>query len=292
MSKCLETTDSSGNRAVMPKRNDPCPCGSGRKYKKCCERVHERGQNRYEIMKNIAYLSAIGRRRETFCVEMAHRLQIYHREAAAFLQKQAASLGRPLTCHKRCSLCCTQYVWTTLSEADAIVYYLYRNPDVLSFFITRYQVWKTWPGRREADQAVCLTFSGWNDSALFERALNLYNSLENPCPFLKDGECAIYPVRPLACGSIGSISPASYCRGSSDEHPFYGFAPVLDFRGPAYLWEHDLQTVGGMPQMVNRLLTGGFIYIMDAVGSERLVREVWSDPALRRVLSKYRRPAL
>lgn len=22
--------------SLMPGRNDPCPCGSGRKYKKCC----------------------------------------------------------------------------------------------------------------------------------------------------------------------------------------------------------------------------------------------------------------
>ena len=26
---------------VKTKRNDPCPCGSGRKYKKCCLRNHE-----------------------------------------------------------------------------------------------------------------------------------------------------------------------------------------------------------------------------------------------------------
>ena len=23
-------------RAATPERNDPCPCGSGKKYKKCC----------------------------------------------------------------------------------------------------------------------------------------------------------------------------------------------------------------------------------------------------------------
>ncbi|MBO4251054.1 MAG: SEC-C domain-containing protein [Clostridia bacterium] len=22
--------------AIAPKRNDPCPCGSGKKYKNCC----------------------------------------------------------------------------------------------------------------------------------------------------------------------------------------------------------------------------------------------------------------
>ncbi|HXK94534.1 MAG TPA: SEC-C metal-binding domain-containing protein, partial [bacterium] len=26
------------SRAGSPGRNDPCPCGSGKKYKKCCGR--------------------------------------------------------------------------------------------------------------------------------------------------------------------------------------------------------------------------------------------------------------
>ena len=28
----------SGNKSVKTRRNDPCPCGSGKKYKKCCGR--------------------------------------------------------------------------------------------------------------------------------------------------------------------------------------------------------------------------------------------------------------
>ena len=35
-----ETSDNQGNEPVVKKqkvgRNDPCPCGSGKKYKKCC----------------------------------------------------------------------------------------------------------------------------------------------------------------------------------------------------------------------------------------------------------------
>jgi len=27
-----------GNRVLKPRRNEPCPCGSGKKYKKCCRR--------------------------------------------------------------------------------------------------------------------------------------------------------------------------------------------------------------------------------------------------------------
>jgi SEC-C motif len=32
------------NRAVSTGRNDPCLCGSGKKYKKCCLKTHEMGE--------------------------------------------------------------------------------------------------------------------------------------------------------------------------------------------------------------------------------------------------------
>jgi hypothetical protein len=50
--------------------------------------------------------------------------------------------------------------------------------------------------------------------------------------------------------------------------------------------------VAGMPQMVNRLLSGGYIYLLDILGSEALREEVWSDPVLRGVLSRYTTPTV
>jgi SEC-C motif-containing protein len=32
-------------RGAKAGRNDPCPCGSGKKYKRCCEATQRRGQN-------------------------------------------------------------------------------------------------------------------------------------------------------------------------------------------------------------------------------------------------------
>ncbi|MGD9857709.1 MAG: SEC-C metal-binding domain-containing protein [Planctomycetaceae bacterium] len=32
----MQTIDPIRNREVKVGRNDPCPCGSGKKYKKCC----------------------------------------------------------------------------------------------------------------------------------------------------------------------------------------------------------------------------------------------------------------
>jgi hypothetical protein len=38
-----ETRRRRQNAAKRPSRNDPCPCGSGKKYKRCCGRAHESG---------------------------------------------------------------------------------------------------------------------------------------------------------------------------------------------------------------------------------------------------------
>jgi len=207
-------TVASRARALRPGRNDPCPCGSGIKYKKCCGRAQE-NENHYEVMKRIAYVSDVGRRREAFCLDMTERMQAYHREAMACLEEKARSLGLIPTCRKGCPHCCSQYIFTSLQEAEAIVYYLYRNPETFDLFVSRYQTWKTWPGRAAADHAVNRAFAS-NQDAPFEEALQVYLGLENPCPFLAEDTCAIYPVRPISCASIASFSPASCCRASSE----------------------------------------------------------------------------
>ena len=272
-----------------PGRNEACPCGSGVKFKRCCGRTQD-SENRYDVMKRIAYVSDIGRKREAFCAAMERRMQTYHQEALACLEDQAQSLGRHLICGKGCSYCCSQYIWTSLQEAEAIVHYLYRHPEALDVFVSHYQTWKTWPGRREADQRVGLTFVNLGENLPFEEALKACHGLENPCPFLKGNACSIYPVRPYACGSIGSISPASYCRGSSPDGPVYVYYQMSLSDRPPYLGQHELHLVGGMPQMVNRLLTGGYIYLLDVLDDEELRKEVWSEPVLRSALSNYATP--
>ncbi|GAG14309.1 unnamed protein product, partial [marine sediment metagenome] len=56
-------------------RNDPCPCGSGKKYKKCCgattSAVSVAGRKTRDYIalnKDIAYKGKIGKMREEFCV--------------------------------------------------------------------------------------------------------------------------------------------------------------------------------------------------------------------------------
>src|ERR1700686_4480528 len=63
-------------RSEKPGRNDPCPCGADRKYKKCCERVEgERrlGPRQYEHLsiKNIV-LEEIRSFKEIFGVKLTN----------------------------------------------------------------------------------------------------------------------------------------------------------------------------------------------------------------------------
>jgi len=268
-------------------RNDACPCGSGKKYKKCCG-ADDDCDSHYEIMKRIAYQSDIGRRREAFCLEMRCLMQAHHYEALICLQDTARSVGRQLTCEKGCSSCCTQYVMTSIQEAEAIVHYLYHTQEALSVFLSQYQTWKSWPGRPDADEAVCAAFINKDNNLPWKTALRAYNRLENPCPFLTDNCCSIYPVRPFACAGWGSTSPASHCRSSSPDDPDCMEVPLRESDYPLYLG-YKVLTVGGMPQMVNRILSRGYLYLLDLLGIEDLKREVWSDPLLRGVLTRYQR---
>ncbi|MGR8929902.1 MAG: YkgJ family cysteine cluster protein [Gammaproteobacteria bacterium] len=85
-----------------------------------------------------------------------------------------------IACHKGCATCCTLRVTATA-------------PEVL--LIERFLRWAKFPGRElnlakrleKANQATC----GLGE---MERV-----QLRKRCPFIEQGVCMIYPVRPLAC---------------------------------------------------------------------------------------------
>ncbi len=53
-------------------RNDRCPCGSGKKYKKCCGSVEDvinigKAADSIRFNRQIAYIGAVGHKKEAFC---------------------------------------------------------------------------------------------------------------------------------------------------------------------------------------------------------------------------------
>jgi Fe-S-cluster containining protein len=95
--------------------------------------------------------------------------------------------------------------------------------------------------------------------------LDDYARLGAPCPFLEDGACVIYEVRPICCASHLSISPPERCREGSAEQPLICEATpdAEGLRELALLGEPALALhQETLPALVFRLLTEGFPEVM------------------------------
>jgi Fe-S-cluster containining protein len=208
-------------------RNSPCPCGSGRKYKFCCSpsAINLLG-DRVELFKlnrDIAYIGGSGIQRKNFCTGyMSKKQEIF--EELDRRQNDIAASGA-ITCGSGCTHCCILMVGATIQEAELIVYYIYRNEELLNYFIDIYPVWIS--KLKEVDNLLREQAKRNNASAkgkfkeeprydcnyMLSASLSLRwrYSLENRavfaeqklyCPFLREGICSIYEVRPFYCAGM------------------------------------------------------------------------------------------
>jgi Fe-S-cluster containining protein len=277
-------------------RNDPCPCGSGKKYKHCCgavaDLIHfDKALDSVHFNAKIAYLGTIGRKRHVFCIKyIQHKKKLI--EPISSKQIQAVqSQGKTVSCHKGCCYCCDEIFSISIQEAEAIVYYLYQHQNTLNAFIQAFPRWLA-QARKHEDifmrrQQVAtkgldgqISFANMVD-ALGKEAAS-YWKLHIHCPFLNDSECLIYEVRPWACASLFSTTPTEWCNPSSIHEPSIYWTklpttPDLPF------W--DARIAGhyqsNMPDMVYRLLTESIKFLWELPGLEKLREEFLSDLELR-----------
>lgn len=102
---------------------------------------------------------------------------------------------RESSCKKGCNFCCHINVDVSEVEAELIVHYCEEK---------HIQIDKDYLLRRR--------LTPWREVPL---------SNEAACTFLKDGECGIYPVRPLACRTYFVGSEPIYCDASKYRAPAY-----------------------------------------------------------------------
>ena len=278
-------------------RNDPCPCGSGKKYKKCCgitEDSVQIGSNSIslsELMESVAfhrrtaYLGSIGRKRKEFCT----RYSAYKSKALqSIITRQAAeakSLGKTVSCRKGCSFCCDYLVAVSIQESEAIVHYLYENEAALNAFLARYPAWYNELSRHldllkrisQAAEAVNSQETVTPDMLnIARRETTAFWELHLHCPFLVNDACSIHPVRPFTCAGHYSLSPSEYCdlsRGKEAEVRVT--APEFDAMQVQF-WDERLNTryEDMLPNVVFGTLTGGFGYLSSLPGLEKLEEEV------------------
>jgi hypothetical protein len=273
-------------------RNAPCPCGSGKKYKKCCGALATRGApDITTINQLIAYRGVVGRRRESWCAGYLQFKRDNIAEVERMLREDVAAASRAITCHKGCATCCSAYVTASLQECEGIVYWLYQHPDVMRSFLTAFQVWRQKIiGIQELfnrvyalqDRAVSRPTTEEERTELLI-ALSDFMKCGVLCPFLKDGACSIYQVRPFVCAGVVSTTPSEWCLASHPRH-----AEVVLHKADAY-FENDMPyflkldrvSYGCVPVMVYTLLRGGYATLSTVPGLEGLQEEVYRDPEVR-----------
>lgn len=285
-------------------RNDPCPCGSGKKYKNCCGitgdlKIGIREPNYFEINREIAYRGKIGQRRREFCIrylEVKKEKVINMQEGQAEMAEiQKAAIG----CQKGCCYCCSHYVEATIQECEAIIYYLYEHDDVLMAFLKKYPKWREEIRNNGDLYKQCGKF--YQIKPTKENIVNLKKQIDDDnrryyhqnisCPFLSDDLCSIYEVRPYGCVSLISLSPKDYCKPGSLNEPVTIKAFEKDIQTDCSFYYGTLESpiFTCMQIAVYELLRNGTYYYKGAriAGLENLHREFCTDPDVYLRLRKY-----
>jgi hypothetical protein len=121
--------------------------------------------------------------------ELLRRMRIKTFDAAKEVAKMASTLG-VVSCKKGCDNCCHQKVLSTPAEGLPIFLYLQFKG-----------LWSTELEDELAEADVHGTRTSHHDWFMERR----------PCPFLRKGECSVYPVRPVGCIATFSINHPDFC---------------------------------------------------------------------------------
>ena len=243
---------------MAPERNAPCPCGSGKKYKKCCGLpAAQSSPDSFSFNRAIAYKGSVGKLREAFCVNYAAVKKSITLDIESNHKQDAASL----------------------QECECIVHYLYHHNETLRNFLRAYDAWIGRIARIEScfdrinslHGKTLLSQESAQERQIFNAEQAFYESQNIPCPFLFDGLCSIYEVRPYICASVVSLSPPDWCKRS---HPDYIHAVYLktELRRendmPYFMPLRDKIFFADMPLLVHDILEQGY----DTLSSVRGLR--------------------
>ena len=282
----------------MTERNAPCPCGSGKKYKRCCgETGPSAASDPISLNRAIAYRGDIGRRRENFCREYIATKREVTGNIEQSLKQDAAALEKTISCAKGCGTCCNLYIAASLQECEAIVYHLYQHEAALRHFLQTIDAW------RDKIVSISECFSTINslygkkilsqateeEKQTFRTAMDFYETRGIPCPFLVDNACSIYEVRPYVCSGVVSVSPADWCQPSHPEHNSMKYlknSMRLDKDMPYFVRPDSGVFFGNMPLFVNDILAEGYAALSAIPGLQSLQGLAFSDAE---VLAEIRR---
>ncbi|MFH1640101.1 MAG: YkgJ family cysteine cluster protein, partial [Chloroflexota bacterium] len=247
-----------------------------------------------EINRKVAYQGRIGRLRENFCAAYIRQKQEDFAEIRREQIKEATGSSETITCHQGCSACCSLYVEAALQECEAIVYHLYQNDNLLSHFLMNYPIWRENMRRKGDLFNICQQI--WDEASFLIYGEGLQMDIDEPgvdrseetiCPFLREGICSIYPVRPYVCAAFSVTTPARWCS------PYYPRVPKIYRIMPERLKMSDLSfyyrpldapLISSMPMTIYEILTGGMGYLSTVPGLSGLNDAFRDDAEVMAVL--------
>ena len=121
---------------------------------------------------------------------------------------KAARSGHAVSCRPGCGVCCRQMVPVSIPEAFFIWHetlspgcehadFFTRQFGAAKFALERGGMWKKLEVCASGEEQVEAAAHYWD--------------LSVDCPFLKQGSCAIHPIRPCACREYNVLSDAEFC---------------------------------------------------------------------------------
>jgi Fe-S-cluster containining protein len=242
----------------------------------------------------IAYKGKIGRKREKFCIDFIARQQ-------EVFSQISARQNETISCKKGCTYCCAYFVYMTIQEGEAIVYYLYKNRDLMDNFLKKYPVWreKVRMGgdlfiKPKVDYNRYSTGSTGRISTGYELGdLTAYAMQDILCPFLIDGACFIYEVRPFVCAGLVVTTPNEWCNPSSPSHlngrkVYQTYTQELFPDIPFYYGKLEEQVGSFMPIMVYNILKSGTSGIPKIPGLENLPGDFMNDPEVKSIIQNFK----
>jgi hypothetical protein len=251
------------------------------------------------LNKAIAYKGDIGRNREAFCINYIKQKKEILCDILADQRQTVLSQRESITCHKGCTYCCELYLQASIPECEAIVYFLYQHEDILAAFLSNYYEWRRQLKENgdiyikcgDAWQATTAQGAGEEEHRVLRAESWRYQLQGLLCPFIRDGNCSIYEVRPFTCAGTVSTSPTQNCMTDSP-----GKAKIYKTMVPAvmdnsfYYQNVDGDIFAFMPLMVHGLLVDSYRLLSQIPGLAGLDEAAFNEAEVRKIIEASRCP--
>jgi hypothetical protein len=184
----------------------------------------------------------------------------------------------------------------SLQECEAIVYYLYQHQDVLEHFLRAFETWKDRVLRNQRcfqtinDLHQQITAGEGTDEGKkrFSEACAVYAHADITCPFILDGACSIYEVRPYVCAGVVATTPRDWCAFGHPRHSeavFYKVSVKTAGDMPYFALPKTGEIISSMPSLVHDILLGGYSTLSTIPGLSNLRREALNDSDVQAILA-------